>query len=41
MDKVTTSYARDWQFKQTLLWSLEFVIQINLEHDTFTYLFLF
>ena len=32
--QVTTLYARDLQFIQTLLWSLEFVIQINLKHDT-------
>ena len=31
---VTTLYARDSQFIQTLLWLLEFVIQINLKHDT-------
>ena len=33
---VTTSYARDLQFIQTLLWSLQFVIQVNLNHDTST-----
>ena len=31
--KVTTSYARDSRFIQTLLWSLELVIQINLKYD--------
>ena len=38
--QVTTSYARDSQFIQTLLWSLEFVIQLNLKHDTSTIQFL-
>ena len=32
---VTTSYARDSQFIQTLLWSLEFLIQLNLKQDIF------
>ena len=34
--QVATSYARDSQFIQTLLLSLEFVIQLNLKHDTTT-----
>ena len=38
--QITTSYARDLQFIQTLLWSPEFEIQINLKYNTSTVQFL-
>ena len=40
MGQTTTLYARDPQLIQTLLWSLEFVIQLKLKHDTSTTQFL-
>ena len=37
---LSNNNTRDSQFIQTLLWSLEFVIQVNLQHDTSTIEFL-